>query len=80
MLDLSDWAWLIIVGIYFVVRTVSRLFRSRSPVTADKVPPKPERMPSDGRLEPPPEPAPDRFEGRGGERLTEIGPKPIEPR
>jgi len=66
MLDLSDWAWVIIVGAWFLVKAVGRLFRSkgRSPKPATQAPA---------------ERAPERF-GEDDDRLGDVAPAPIQPK
>lgn len=66
MLDLSDWAWVVIVGAWFLVKAVARLFRSKSgsPKAAPHAPT---------------ERTPERF-GDDRKQLGDVAPEPIQPR
>lgn len=67
MFDLSDWAWLIVVGVWFLVKAVASALRAWS-----------RRRSSSS--EPPTEPKPARFGDGGSRGGAEFGPGPIEPR
>ena len=75
MFELSDWGWLIILGIWMIVRILPRLFRSGSPTepaqAAEPHSPAESAVPTDGW------PA---QADMGQERMGDVGSEPIEPR
>ena len=73
MLELSDWVWLVIVGIWIVARILPRLLRSGSKAEPDPSPEPPaaSSIPTGGW------PA---QADMGQERMVDIGPDPIEPK
>lgn len=73
MLDLSDWAWLIIVGIWFLVKLLGRAFRSRSAQTATQ-------KSSEAPQQASPTPALGSYGGGEPERFRETSAKPIVPK